>query len=78
MKELRVAACERDILLAEPAALGQQDEDAEEHDEQAGTRNARDREHEPENDQRERRRPSRQPFGDPEDVYPGDSNASVA
>jgi hypothetical protein len=43
MKELRVPAGERDVLLAEPAAFGQQDEDAEEHDEQARARNAGDR-----------------------------------
>jgi hypothetical protein len=78
MKELRVPAREPDVLLSEPATLGQQNEDADEDDEQAGPRDAGDREHQADHDQRERRCPSREPFGDPEDVYPGDSNASVA
>jgi hypothetical protein len=78
MKELRVPAGERDVLLAEPAAFGQQDEDAEEHDEQARARNAGDRQHEPEDDQRDSRSPSRQPPDESIEVYPGDSNASVA
>jgi hypothetical protein len=78
MKDLRVPARERDVLLAEPAALGQQDEDADEHDEQSRARDARDREHEPDDDQRERRHPSRQASRETIDRYPGDSNASVA
>jgi hypothetical protein len=78
MKQLRVAAREPDVLLSEPATLGQQNEDADEGDEQARPRDAGDREHQADHDQRERRRPSREPFGDPEDVYPGVSNASVA
>jgi hypothetical protein len=78
VKELRVPARERDVLLAEPAAFGQQDEDAEEHDEQARSWNARDREHEPEDDQRDGRSPSRQSPDESIERYPGDSNASVA
>ena len=69
---------EPDILLPEPAALGQQHEDADEGDEQARARDPGDREHEADQDQHERDRPSRNPSGEPEDVYPGDSNASVA
>jgi len=78
MKELGVPARQRDVPLAEPAAFGQQDEDAEEHDEQARARNAGDREHEPDDDQRDGRSPSRQPPDESIERYPGDSNASVA
>jgi len=78
MEELRIPAGERDVLLPEPAALRQEDEDANERDEQTRAGDAGNREHKPDHDQRNGRRPSRDPLRESVDVYPGDSNASVA
>ena len=78
MEELWISAGQRDVLLAEPPALRQEDEDADERDEQTRAGDAGNREHEPDHDQHDGRYPSRDPLRKPVDVYPGDSNASVA
>ena len=78
MKQLRVPARESDVLLPEPAAFRQQDKDTNERDQQTWAGNTGDREHQTYGDQTDGRRPSRDPLGEPENVYPGDSKASVA
>jgi hypothetical protein len=77
-KELRVPTRERDVFLAEPAALGHQNEHADEGDEQARARDPGDREREPERDEDDRCHPSRDSLRETVDRYPGDSNARVA
>jgi hypothetical protein len=78
MKQLRVSARESDVLLPEPAAFRQQDKDTDERDQQTWAGNTWDREHQTDSDQPDGRRPSRDPLREPVEIYPGDSNASVA